>query len=235
MIGVVQHISTFLPMIERTDSFPSSFATIGLLVAFILFCFLFPRGKELFFLFFRSYWEKETRVNFDSNQNNFLLKFVFLLGTFTCYGFFVFRLLNHQFIYEVPNWIYVCSFSLLFFAAFWVKIAIVYSLGYVFGLSKSVSLFVKEVISLFSLNFLVLFPLLILYLFVVGISSFFWLNMVVAVALLSFILLFIKLFRLFFQGFSSLFYIFLYLCALEILPIFLIIKVISDEFLIVKF
>ena len=36
----------------------------------------------------------------------------------------------------------------------------------------------------------------------------------------------IKLFQIFFNGISSLFYIFLYLCAMEILPVFILLKIV---------
>lgn len=235
MPDTIQHISAFLPMIEKTDVFPSSWATIGLLVAFVAYCFLLPSAQSLLVQFFSNYWNKGTRINFESSQNNYLFKFVLLLGTFVCYGFFAFRMFDYQFLYEVADWIYVCAFSLFFFVAFWLKIAIVFFFGYVFNKSFLASVYVKDVISLVSLNFIVLFPLLIAYLFVVNLSSFFLFNIVIVVASLSVVLLFVKLFRLFFQGFSSLFYMFLYLCTSEILPVLLVIKVISDKFLIVEF
>lgn len=235
MSDTIQHISAVLPIIEKIDVFPSSLATIGLLIAFVAYCFLLPSARSLFVQFFNNYWSKGSRMSFESSQNNYLFKFILLLGTSACYGFFIFQMFESQFRYEVSDWIYICAFSLFFFVAFGLKIAIILSFGYVFNQYPLASIYVKDVITLVSLNFLLLFPLLIACLFVVNLSPFFWLNLAVVVALFSAILLYVKLFRLFFQGISSLFYMFLYLCTLEILPVLLVVKVISDKFLIVEF
>ena len=235
MESIVQHTAKFLPMIDRADVFPSSWVTLGLVLAFALYCFLLPNSIKLFSYFFANYWNTDSRVNFDSTQNNHLFKFILLLGTFVCYGFFAVRLFGHQFIYNPQEWILILGFSLFFLVAFWLKIALIHFLGFVFNKSALAALYTKDVISLVSLNFLIVFPLVVISLFVVNFTSFLWMNISVAVALISAILLFIKQFRLFFQGIPSLFYLFLYLCTSEILPVLLVIKVISNEFLIVKF
>ena len=106
----------------------------------------------------------------------------------------------------------------------WVLIRFI---GYVFGLREVARAFLTDYFVIVALLGLLLLPLVFGMIYMPAISDFVWYGVLLIMGLLVFITLFIKLLQIFYTRFSSLFYIFLYLCTSEILPLLVAAKVAS--------
>jgi len=111
-----------------------------------------------------------------------------------------------------------------YFGLKWVLIRFV---GYVFGLKEVARTFSTDYFVIVALFGLVLFPICCCRVYMPEISNFVWYILFSIVGVLMFITLFVKLLQIFYTRISSLFYIFLYLCTSEILPLFVAAKVAS--------
>jgi hypothetical protein len=107
------------------------------------------------------------------------------------------------------------------------KWALIRFVGYVFGLKDVVRAFSTDYFVIVALLGLFLLPIIFGMIYMPAISDFVWYGVLLIMGLLVFITLFIKLLQIFYTRFSSLFYIFLYLCTSEILPLLVAAKVAS--------
>lgn len=100
-------------------------------------------------------------------------------------------------------------------------------LGYVFGLKDVARAFSTDYFVIIAMLGLLLLPLNLGIIYMPEVSDFVWTVVLLVIGFLVVITLFIKLLQIFYRGISSLFYIFLYLCTSEILPLLVAAKVAS--------
>ena len=100
-------------------------------------------------------------------------------------------------------------------------------MGYVFGLKDVVRAFSTDYFVIVAVLGLLLLPIVCGMIYMPTVPDFLWYGVLAIMNLLVLITLFIKLLQIFYTGISSLFYIFLYLCTSEILPLLVAAKVAS--------
>lgn len=98
-------------------------------------------------------------------------------------------------------------------------------IGYVFLDEKRYKIASESYFNVLSYLSIILYPLLVILIYAPAswYNFFFYLSFFIIV--LSFVLIVIKIFQIFFRNLVSVFYILLYLCTLEILPLFILYKV----------
>ncbi|GHV44243.1 hypothetical protein FACS1894180_5350 [Bacteroidia bacterium] len=143
--------------------------------------------------------------------------------------FFVFSLSLYIFHFAVAQGVGFSYLKLALIAgataAFvFIKILFIRFLTYVFFDSAAVRVSTIDYLNILSVTGLFIFPLLVFRIYATPHWHFYLDIAIVIVLIISILLIVLKLFRLFFSKFIDLFYILLYLCTLEILPIFCLIK-----------
>jgi hypothetical protein len=130
---------------------------------------------------------------------------------------YVLLLLTDTFLYPIL-FVVVASY----FGLKWVFFRFV---GYVFGLKDVARSFSTDYFVIVAIFGLLLFPICCCRVYMLDVPNLVWYILLSIMGLLVLITLFIKLLQIFYTGISSLFYIFLYLCTLEILPLLVAAKV----------
>ena len=113
----------------------------------------------------------------------------------------------------------------VYFGLKWVLIKF---MGYVFGNKDAAQAFLTDYFVIIALLGLMLLPVAFARINMPEVPDLVWNILLSIMGVLVLIILFIKLLQIFYTKISSLFYIFLYLCASEILPLFVAAKVVSD-------
>jgi hypothetical protein len=141
--------------------------------------------------------------------------FVFFSVAVGLYAFCYFHNANTDF--AVSKGIVFCGVTLVFFL---VKTLLIRFLTYVFFDSTIIRQATEQYVNILSVCGLVVYPLLVLQIYVV-VPIHNYLNVITALVLiLSILFVVIKIFRIFFTKIIDLLYILLYLCTLELIPIF---------------
>ena len=209
-------LSTFTSHL-RVESLSSS-SWFGVLVLLILVALMLSISahRKQYGLYLRNFLNKQGRVmNYDAESTsvwaNVLLWFVIISG---------FALL-------VKSYLQHFDFAVLFFVfavCFGLKWLLFRFIGYLFGLKDAVKSFSTDYFVLIAIFGLVLLVIDLGVIYLPQMSNFVWGGGLLFLVILFLITLFIKLLQIFYTGISSLFYIFLYLCTSEILPLLLVIK-----------
>ena len=113
----------------------------------------------------------------------------------------------------------------VYFGLKWVLIKF---MVYVFGNKDAAQAFLTDYFVIIALLGLMLLPVAFARINMPEVPDLVWNILLSIMGVLVLIILFIKLLQIFYTKISSLFYIFLYLCASEILPLFVAAKVVSD-------
>ena len=106
------------------------------------------------------------------------------------------------------------------------KYGIIKFCGFVFGLKEQAATYINAYFLLIFLFLILFFPISIGLIYGAEIIQKISLIILILLGIAMFNAVCIKLFQIFFNGISSLFYIFLYLCAMEILPVFILLKIV---------
>lgn len=106
------------------------------------------------------------------------------------------------------------------------KYGIIKFCGFVFGLKEQAATYINAYFVLICLLGILCFPISIGLIYGAEIIQKISLIILILLGIAMFNAVCIKLFQIFFNGISSLFYIFLYLCAMEILPVFILLKIV---------
>ena len=106
------------------------------------------------------------------------------------------------------------------------KYGIIKFCGFVFGLKEQAATYINAYFVLICLLGILCFPISIGLIYGAEIIQKISLIILILLGIVMFNAVCIKLFLIFFNGISSLFYIFLYLCAMEILPVFILLKIV---------
>ena len=97
--------------------------------------------------------------------------------------------------------------------------------GYIYGLKEEVRSFSTDYFVIVVVLGLLLLPMVCGRIYMPEIPGLVWNILLLTMGIFVLITLFIKLLQIFYTGISSLFYIFLYLCTSEILPLLVAAKV----------
>ena len=110
-------------------------------------------------------------------------------------------------------------------AYFGLKWSMMRFVGYIYGLKEEVRSFSTDYFVIVVVLGLLLLPMVCGRIYMPEIPGLVWNILLLTMAVFVLITLFIKLLQIFYTGISSLFYIFLYLCTSEILPLLVAAKV----------
>ncbi len=206
--------------IPRIDTLASSswFGGLVLIILIVLALSVSVHRKQ-YTLYVRNILNKQGRVmNYDQESTSVWAD---VLLWFVIVSSYVLLLMAN-----IPQF----NFSLLFVivaAYLGLKWVLIRFIGYVFGLKEVVRAFLTDYFVIVALLGLLLLPLVFAMIYMPAVSDFVWYGVLSILGLLVLIILFIKLLQIFYTGISSLFYIFLYLCTSEILPLLVAAKVAS--------
>lgn len=214
------HIPNSLLPIQRIDSLASSWWFGGLvLIILMLLALSISAHRKQYTLYVRNLLNKQGRVmNYDQEATsvwaNILLWFV-IVSSYVLLA----MAKGLQF-----NFFILFIIVAIYFVLKWVMIRFV---GYVFGLKDVARAFSTDYFVIVAVLGLFLLPLVCGMIYMPNVSDFVWSITLGLIGILVFIILFIKLLQIFYSGIVSLFYIFLYLCTSEILPLLVAAKVAS--------
>ena len=210
--------SYYLGGIPRVETLLTS-SRFSLLVLFVLVALTLSISahRKQYSLYVRNLFNKQGRVmNYDQEATsvwaNVLLWFVVVSS-------YVLVVMTDTILYPF-YFIVIASY----FGLKWLFFRFV---GYVFGLKEVVHAFSTDYFVIVAIFGLLLLPISYCRVYMPDVPNFIWYTLFVILVILLFIILFIKLLQIFYSGVSSLFYIFLYLCTSEILPLLVAAKVAS--------
>ena len=195
----------------------SSWFALILLSVLVAFALSISAHRKQYSLYVRNLVNKQGRVmNYDQEATS---AWANVLLWFAVVSSYVLVVMTDVSLYPILFVILAAYFGLK-----WVLIRFV---GYVFGLKEVARAFSTDYFVIVALFGLLLFPICCCRVYMPEISNFVWYILLSIVGVLMFITLFVKLLQIFYTRISSLFYIFLYLCTSEILPLFVAAKVAS--------
>ncbi|MDR2823989.1 MAG: DUF4271 domain-containing protein [Prevotellaceae bacterium] len=212
-----------IPLSNSVETSP--FVFIGIIVLLFLPLFVFFQSPNFLNDSFSMILKEKNRQSMFRSFRSIDPTILVLLSIF-----FVFLLslyiFNFSFSHKIAFSYSKLGLILMVTAAFFtIKILFIRFLTYVFFDSAAVRVTTIDYLNILSISGLLIFPLLIFRIYT-NPHWHFYLDIATTIALITNILLVIlKLFRLFFSKFIDLFYILLYLCTLEILPVFGLLKV----------
>ncbi len=200
----------------------NSFSLIIVIVFFLLFAFSFKKGIKFLGQILRSQLNIKERQNIfgDNTIRETQLRAVLLCMTFVSEGFFLFDLLARY--SDIPTshiGIGVCCGSLIALMYYWLQKWVYTGIGLLFSSPAHTR---KWMESFVSTNALLSIPLALVAMVSIFIPSWGQIPLVVAVVIYfaSRILFIYKGFKIFYRNLLDLFYFIVYLCALEITPLF---------------
>lgn len=116
---------------------------------------------------------------------------------------------------------------------FLVKWSVMKLLGYTFNMTGKMSDFISAYFTSLNIAGVLSIFLSVGLMYATGATADFSFVCVIILTILVKIFVLFKLLQIFYNGIGSLFYIFLYLCTLEIMPLFVMLKLVLDDILIV--
>ena len=173
----------------------------------------------------KSYFQSSERPNLyrKTTLNDFRAQFLLIIFAIGVISLFAqLHIYETSTDFELIDYAYLLGITVLFFC---LKYIVIQMIGFVFLDPKVLSLAKFSYFNIVSLLGVFLFPLLLLRIYA-PINLHYWIDiMSIAVCVLAYILITIKLFQLFLHKIVASFYILLYLCTLEFLPLFILLKV----------
>lgn len=202
----------------RIDSLASS-PWFGLLVLIVLIALALSLSahRKQYSLYVRNLVNKQGRVmNYDQESTTVWAN---VLLWFAIVSSYVLLIMKDAALFPI--------FFIVVAAYFGLKLALIRFVGYVFGNKEVARTFSIDYFVIVAVFGLMLLPVACGRIYMPGVSDLAWTILLLAMGIFVLITLFIKLLQIFYTGISSLFYIFLYLCTSEILPLFVAAKVAS--------
>jgi hypothetical protein len=206
--------------------------TSVMLVLFLFFCYTVTRGwriiSEMVKDFF--YLKERSSIFVEPTTNRSYLNIAFLLVLVGSMSLFLYASYDNFFGYiralPLSHTSYIALISVAILLVLSVKVLIIKLLGYVFFNKNITSLFIKSYLSILFGYGLCLFPIVLCLIYA---PLNFHTALVIAGGMLylaAFFLIFYKIKQIFLTGVRSFLYILLYLCALEIFPVLIALKMI---------
>ena len=209
------HPYSILPIPREETLATSSWFGFFVLLMLIALAFSVSAHRKQYSLHVRNLLNKQGRVmNYDQEATSVWANMLLWYAVVSSY---VLLLLTDTFLYPIL-FVVVASY----FGLKWVFFRFV---GYVFGLKDVARSFSTDYFVIVAIFGLLLFPICCCRVYMLDVPNLVWYILLSIMGLLVLITLFIKLLQIFYTGISSLFYIFLYLCTSEILPLLVAAKV----------
>ena len=209
------------PSLPQTESW----IFITLLILFFLLVFSISRSKGMINEIIQNFFQVKERSSLFSKAtiNDFRFRFFIILFSIIVLSLYSYLGLN-GFIGAVS----ISRFSIFLLVAisfFGLKSLFMDLLGYVFLDTSNLKMAKDSYFNILSFLGILLFPLLILNIY--GPESLCYLTEIISLitCIIAFIFVCIKLFQIFFHKIATSFYILLYLCTLEIIPLLIMYKV----------
>ncbi len=197
-----------------------SWVFIALFILFIFLVFSMTRSSGLIADSIKTFFQVKERTSIFSKASVTDSRFRVFLITFSVLviSFYIYTLLFES--HGVFSFIKYLQFLVVTILFFGFKALTFLIIGYVFLDNTSAKLAKESYFRVVAFLGIVLFPLLIFQVYVpVGLMKIdSWISFFVCIS--AYILITIKLFQIFFHNIVAFFYILLYLCTLEILPLF---------------
>ena len=204
----------------RVETLASSWWFGGLvLIILVVLALSVSAHRKQYALYVRNLLNKQGRVmNYDQESTSLWAD---VLLWFVVVSSYVLLLMTEEIHF---NFFLLFAIVVVYLGLKWVLIRF---LGYVFGLKDVARAFSTDYFVIIAMLGLLLLPLNLGIIYMPEVPDFVWTVVLLVIGFLVVITLFIKLLQIFYRGISSLFYIFLYLCTLEILPLLVAAKVAS--------
>ena len=205
--------------IQRVDSLASSSQVeVLVLVVLVALALSLSAHRKLYSLYLRNLLNKQERVmNYDQEATSLWAN---VLLWFAVVSSYVLLLMTDTLLFP-----FLFIIIAVYFGLKWVLIRF---MGYVFDSKDAAQAFSTDYFVIIALFGLMLLPVAFARINMPEVPDLVWDILLSIMGVLVLITLFIKLLQIFYTGISSLFYIFLYLCTSEILPLFVAAKVVSN-------
>lgn len=229
---VAKNLSGFVgtPLPQTVAS--ETLTPILLLIIFFLYGYVFTRGRKMMLETIKDffYLKERSSIFIDSSLRQNQLSFHFAFILISSGALFLHVLLYKQscFLPFQDKIIYLGVFALLVMVFLGIKYFILKLLSYIFfhNNNKS-SIFIRGYFTIFFGLGLGLFPLSVGLIYTPSTFHPYFIIGALILCIISFLLIFYKTSQIFLNKISSFFYIILYLCTLEILPIIIVLKALT--------
>lgn len=225
---------TLLP--QRVDIYNWGF--IVFLFCFLSLVYFFGKDRRLVTVMFENIFTKNRDESSSEQNNNYTLKSIFLnIQTIILSAIFIFCSFSHYSLIEGDNIDYFAKASIVSFIVIFIfllyKFISTNLIGYVFFNKRQITIWNNQHLSIISLGSLLLFPS-VLTMFYVKEAFIFCFYFNLTCFFLMLLLSFRSTFFTFFAQKGLSLYFILYLCAQEIVPLYLFFRVIMYLFIALK-
>ncbi|MDR2840621.1 MAG: DUF4271 domain-containing protein [Paludibacter sp.] len=199
------------------------FVVIMLLFLIMVYAFWFSYGwlKDSVWNFFNN--KKRNSIFSTASANALKSKTVMVFFTLMVFALYLYVIIHNQNEkFELYGFI---KFAIAIVVFYTLKQLIMETIAWIFLDKTQVAILRNNYITIVACTGCVIFPLLITNVYITPIIAPYILAISILICIASFLLYTIKLFQLFYRKLLAFFYILLYLCALEIIPLFLFYKV----------
>ena len=215
------HDGILHPALPQTENWV--FVTI--LVLFLLLVFSISRSRGMLNEIIRNFFQVKERTSIFSKAtiNDFRFRFFLVLFSIVVLSLYAYLGLN-----GFKNLISFTGFSyflIVFLIYFGIKLLLINLIGIVFFDKTNLKMAKDSYFDVLSFLGITIFPLLILNIYGPGFLSHLTVIFSIMACIIALVLIIIKLFQIFFNKIATSFYILLYLCTLEIVPLLIMYKV----------
>jgi|GEM_PF-420863 len=210
-----------LPSLPQTENW----VFIALLLLFFLFVFSISQSSGLIMETVRTFFQVKERSSIFSKVtiNDFRFRFFLISFSTGVISLFAYTLLhNPSTAFEIREYLYFIVVTTLFFG---IKALLIDLICYIFFDPRITKMAKNSYFNIISFLGITLFPLLISYIYMPVYLSNITETISFVICLIGCILIIIKLFQIFLHKTIASFYILLYLCTLEFLPLLALLKV----------
>ncbi len=229
MTNIQNILSVSLPLKKVEISLSNQpWVFLTLLFLFLLLTLFLNRKNGDFFDGIKRVFQnrnKELEAFGSEKKYSFYYSLLFNFFSLLVFSLYTYVLFNDSLkVLEFRDFVTLCGVMIFFY---FLKYLVFKILGYIFSKSELYSYFSTAYFQLLGMLNLVLFPILVLYVYVPTFSQMAFVFVSIFSFFLFFILVTIKLYQSFFVKRIVLFYIFLYLCTAEIMPLFILFRMYS--------
>lgn len=238
MLDSLQHIvsdslvitnahSVELPIIARVTNWGTSpLIGITLIVSFLLFVIAFKQGKQFYLELLSNYFRDRDRMTYEEADNTSVSIIIMLTIALVTFSLFLTIVVNPTHTLDFSHNSLILWLVLTIVTSGWliVQWLVFKYVGFVTNQTAIMRKFIRSFITTFVVGGLLLFPIVVGMIYAPPASLIIFVYIGLIIMLIGVLLVLFKAFQFYFTGFSSLCYLFLYLCTLEILPILLLKK-----------
>lgn len=220
-------ILSALPIIERNTGLLHTWPWTGVIILLIICSLIIAISthKKKYKLMISNLKNSRSRImNYDKEDTEIWANILIWIIIALCYGLIESAILQHYNIIAKFNIIVILLLSLTTGALLSLKYGMIKLCGFVFKLEEKTNIFINSQYLLISIYGILCFPMSVGLIYGNDIVQQTSIILTVFFGIMEIIIVSLKLFQIFFNGIESILYIFLYLCTVEILPIFILFK-----------